>query len=74
MTLMPAADFIPTDPDQKPVAEISSVRPDKILAIALGIVAIFGAVEVAGVAVHYIRQAREKYTASHPTPPSRRRP
>jgi hypothetical protein len=70
MTLMPSADFIPTDPDQKPASEISSVRPDRILAIALGIVAVFGALEIAGVVVHYIRQSRERYAASHPTPPA----
>jgi hypothetical protein len=48
-------------------ANLSPTRPpDKILAIALGVVAIFGAAEVAGVAVYYINKARAEYVAAHP--------
>jgi hypothetical protein len=46
--------------------DLSPTQPDRIFAIALGVVAIFGALEIAGVAVHYIGRARDQYTASHP--------
>jgi tetratricopeptide (TPR) repeat protein len=55
---MEAANLSPTPP------------PDKILAIALGVVAIFGAVEIAGVAVYYINRARVEYAAAHPKAPA----
>ena len=55
---MEAANLTPTPP------------PDKILAIALGVVAIFGAAEVAGVAVYYINKARAEYVAAHPQAPA----
>src|SRR5436189_6113357 len=55
---MEAANLTPTPP------------PDKILAIALGVVAIFGAAEIAGVAVHYINRARAEYVATHPQAPA----
>src|SRR5436190_2822807 len=55
---MEAANLTPTPP------------PDKILAIALGVVAIFGAAEIAGVAVHYINKARAEYVATHPQAPA----
>ncbi len=51
---MEAANLTPTPP------------PDKILAIALGVVAIFGAAEIAGVAVYYINKTRADYVAAHP--------
>ncbi|MEY2488337.1 MAG: hypothetical protein QOC70_279 [Verrucomicrobiota bacterium] len=47
-------------------ANISPTPPDKIFAIALGVVAIFGAVEIGGVAVYYIGKARAEYAAAHP--------
>ena len=47
-------------------ANLSPTPPDKILAIALGLVAIFGAIEIAGVAVYYIGRARAEYAAAHP--------
>jgi hypothetical protein len=49
-------------------ANLSPTPPDKIFAIALGVVAIFGAVEIAGVAVYYIGRARTEYAAAHPKP------
>jgi hypothetical protein len=49
---------------------LSPTPPDKILAIALGVVAIFGAVEIAGVAVYYIGRARAEYVAAHPKAPA----
>jgi hypothetical protein len=55
---MEAANLSPTPP------------PDKILAIALGVVAIFGAAEIAGVAVYYINKARTEYAAAHPQAPA----
>jgi tetratricopeptide (TPR) repeat protein len=55
---MEAANLSPTPP------------PDKILAIALGVVAIFGAAEVAGLAVYYINKARSEYVAAHPQTPA----
>jgi hypothetical protein len=58
---MEAADVSPTPP------------PDKIFTIALAVVAIFGAAQIAGVAVHYIGKARAEYAAAHPkvvTPPA----
>jgi hypothetical protein len=55
---MEAANLSPTPP------------PDKIFAIALGLVAVFGAVEIAGVAVFYINKARTEYAAAHPKIPS----
>lgn len=51
---MEAADVSPTPP------------PDKIFKIALAVVAIFGAAQIAGVAVHYIGKARAEYAAAHP--------
>ena len=44
----------------------SPTPPDKIFPIALGVVAIFGAAEIAGVAVFYIGKARAEYVAAHP--------
>jgi hypothetical protein len=41
--------------------------PDKILPIALGLVAIFGAAELAGLAIFYIGRARAHHAAVHPT-------
>ena len=49
-----------------PAADLSPTQPDRIFAIALGVVAIFGAVEIAGVAVYYIGRARDQYAAAHP--------
>jgi len=40
--------------------------PDKIFTIALAVVAIFGAAQIVGVAVHYIGKARAEYAAAHP--------
>jgi tetratricopeptide (TPR) repeat protein len=51
-------------------ANLSPTPPDKIFAIALGLVAIFGAVEIAGVAVYYIGRARAEYAAAHPKAPT----
>jgi hypothetical protein len=51
-------------------ANFSPTPPDKIFAIALGVVAIFGAVEIAGVAVYYINRARAEYVAAHPKAPA----
>lgn len=44
----------------------SPTPPDKIFTIALAVVAIFGAAQIAGVAVHYIGKARAEYAAAHP--------
>jgi hypothetical protein len=51
-------------------ANLSPTPPDKIFAIALGLVAVFGAVEIAGVAVYYINRARTEYAAAHPKAPA----
>jgi hypothetical protein len=51
-------------------ANLSPKPPDKIFLIALGLVAVFGAVEIAGVAVHYIGRARAEYAAAHPKVPT----
>ena len=51
-------------------ANLSPTPPDKILAIALAVVAIFGAAEIAGVAVFYINRARTEYVAAHPKVPA----
>jgi tetratricopeptide (TPR) repeat protein len=51
-------------------ANLSPTPPDKIFAIALGLVAIFGAVEIAGVAVYYIGRAQAEYAAAHPKVPA----
>jgi tetratricopeptide (TPR) repeat protein len=53
-----------------PAADISPPPPDKIFAIALWVIAIFGGVEITGVAVHYIARAREQYIAAHPPLPA----
>ncbi len=58
---MPAADISPS-PTTPP--------PDTTLVVALAIVAIFGALEIAGVAVHYVSRARDNYKTSHPTAPA----
>jgi hypothetical protein len=50
-------------------ANLSPTPPDRILLIALGVVAIFGAAEVAATAVFYINRARAEYVAAHPKPP-----
>jgi hypothetical protein len=47
-------------------ANLSPTPPDRIFAIALGLVAVFGAVEIASVSVYYIGRAREEYAAAHP--------
>ena len=47
-------------------ANLSPTPPDKIFTIALGIVAIFAAAEIAGTAVFYINRARTEYIAAHP--------
>src|SRR5437763_551124 len=49
---------------------LSPTPPDKIFAIALGLVAVFGAVEIAGVALYYIKRARTEYAAAHPKAPA----
>lgn len=49
---------------------LSPTPPDKIFAIALGLVAVFGAVEIAGVALYYIGRARTEYAAAHPKAPA----
>jgi tetratricopeptide (TPR) repeat protein len=51
-------------------ANLSPTPPDKIFAIALGLVAIFGAVEIAGVGVYYLGRARAEYAAAHPKVPA----
>jgi hypothetical protein len=51
-------------------ANLSPTPPDKIFAIALGLVAVFGAVEIAGVAVYYIGRVRAEYVAAHPKAPA----
>jgi len=43
--------------------------PDRILLIALGVVAIFGAAEIAATAVFFINRARAEYVAAHPKAP-----
>ncbi len=50
-------------------ANLSPTPPDKILLIALGVVAIFGAAEIAATAVFYINRARAEYVAAHPKAP-----
>ena len=47
-------------------ANLSPTPPDRILLIALGVVAIFGAAEIAATAVFYINRARAEYVAAHP--------
>jgi hypothetical protein len=47
-------------------ANLSPTPPDRILLIALGVVAIFGAAEIAATAVFYINRARTEYVAAHP--------
>jgi tetratricopeptide (TPR) repeat protein len=47
-------------------ANLSPTPPDKIFTIALGVVAIFAAAEIAGTAVYYINRARTEYIAAHP--------
>jgi tetratricopeptide (TPR) repeat protein len=47
-------------------ASLSPTPPDRILAIALGLVVIFGAVEITGVAIYYIGRARIESAAAHP--------
>lgn len=54
-------------------ANLSPTPPDKVIAIALGVVAVFGAFEIAGVAVYYIRQMRTEYVAAHLSVPARPR-
>ena len=51
-------------------ANLSPTPPDRIFAIALGLVAILGAAEIAGVAVHFIVRARAEYAAAHPKSPA----
>ena len=51
-------------------ARLSPTPPDRILAIALGLVAIFGAVELGGVALYYIGRARGEHAAAHPKAPA----
>lgn len=51
-------------------ANLSPTPPDRIFAIALGLVAIFGAAEIAAVAVHFIGRARTEYAAAHPKAPA----
>ncbi len=41
--------------------------PDKIFAIALSLVALFGAAEILSVAVYYIGRARAEHVAAHPS-------
>lgn len=53
-----------------PAADISPTPPDKIFAIALWVIAIFGGAEIAGVAVHYSARARAQYAAAHPNVPA----
>jgi len=47
-------------------ANLSPTPPDKIFTIALGVVAILAAAEIAGTAVYYINRARTEYIAAHP--------
>jgi hypothetical protein len=47
-------------------ANVSPTPPDRIFTIAIAVVAIFGAVQIVGVAVHYIGKARAEYAAAHP--------
>lgn len=51
-------------------ANLSPTPPDRILLIALGVVAVFGAAEIAATAVFYINRARTEYVAAHPKPAS----
>ena len=51
-------------------ANLSPTPPDRIFAIALGLVVIFGAVQIAGVAVHFIGRARTESAAAHPKVPA----
>ena len=51
-------------------ANLSPTPPDKIFTIALGVVAIFAAAEIAGTAVYYINRARSEYVAAHPKAPA----
>jgi hypothetical protein len=50
-------------------ANLSPTPPDRILLIALAVVAIFGAAEIAATAVFYINRARTEYVAAHPKLP-----
>jgi tetratricopeptide (TPR) repeat protein len=47
-------------------ANLTPTPPDKIFTIALGVVAIFAAAEIAATAVFYINRARTEYVAAHP--------
>ena len=51
-------------------ASHSPTPPDRILAIALSLVAIFGAAEITGVAIYYIGRTRAENAAAHPKPPA----
>lgn len=51
-------------------ANLSPTPPDRIFAIALGLVLIFGAAEIAGVAVYYIGRSRAEYAVAHPKAPA----
>jgi hypothetical protein len=51
-------------------ANLSPTPPDKIFAIALGLVAVIGAFEIASVAVYYLGRARAEYVAAHPKAPA----
>jgi hypothetical protein len=50
-------------------ANLTPTPPDRILLIALGVVAIFGAAEISATAIYYINRARTEYVAAHPKPP-----
>src|ERR1700730_12952820 len=47
-------------------ASLSPTPPDRILAIALGLVAVFGAVEIGGGALYYLGRAPAHHAAAHP--------
>ena len=51
-------------------ANLSPTPPDRIFAIALGLVAIFGAIEIAGVAVYYVGRARAEHAVAHSKAPA----
>ncbi|MFL6583924.1 MAG: tetratricopeptide repeat protein [Chthoniobacterales bacterium] len=42
-------------------------RPDRILTVAVGLVALFGAVELAAIGLYYGNRARAAYVANHPS-------
>lgn len=50
-----------------PAISLAPNRPDRVVTVALGLVALFAALQVGAVAVYYGSKARAAYVASHPS-------